>query len=109
VAYSEAIAGRIRKILAGRRGIVEKKMFDGIAFLLRRKMLIGVLGEKVVARCRPEDQPRLLKSPHVKPMDFTGRPMKGWLFVTGPASPALLRKWIASGEAAMRGGTPSSR
>jgi hypothetical protein len=42
-------------------------------------------------------------------MDFTGRPMKGWLFVTGPASPALLRKWIASGEAAMRGGTPSGR
>jgi len=105
MAYSEAIAARIRKVLAGRGGVVEKKMFGGLAFLARGKMLIGVLGGKVVARCRPEDQPKLLRPPHVKPMDFTGRPMKGWLYVTGPsvASPAGLRKWIATGEEALAG------
>ncbi len=41
---------------------------------------------KVVARCRPEDQPGLLKPPHVSPMNFTGRVMKGWLYVTGPST-----------------------
>ncbi len=106
MAYSEVIATKIRKILAARPGIVERKMFGGIAFLLRGKMLIGVLGEKVVARCRPVDQAKLLKPPHVQPMDFTGRPMQGWLYVTGPSvkTPAGLRRWIAVGESTLKGG-----
>ena len=109
MSYSEAIAGRIRKALAGKVGIAEKRMFGGIAFLLRGKMLIGVLQEKVVARCLPTDQPGLLKPPHVRPMDFTGKTMKGWLYITGPsiATPASLRRWIARGEFALaaRAGT----
>ena len=103
MAYSEAIAARIRKALGTRPGLTPKRMFGGLAFLLRGKMLIGVLGEKVVARCRPEDQARVLKPPYVRPMDFTGRPMKGWLYVTGPSvkTVAGLRRWIASGERAL--------
>ena len=103
MAYSKTIAERIRKALAGKTGIAEKGMFGGLSFLFRGKMLIGVLGEKVVVRCRTEDQPKLLKPPHVRPMDFTGKPMKGWLYVTGPsiASAAGLKKWIARGEAAL--------
>jgi len=79
MADSEKIATNIRHVLKGRGGIIEKSMFGGIAFLLRGKMLIGVQDEKVVARCRPEEQAKLLKPPHVRPMDFTGRPMQGWL------------------------------
>jgi hypothetical protein len=102
--YSELIAKRIRKILGRRPGLVEKKMFGGLAFLVRGKMLIGVLGEKVVARCRPEDQPGLLQPPHVTPMNFTGRVLRGWLYVTGPSTEKVagLRTWIARAEAAQR-------
>lgn len=103
MAYSEAVAARVRKTLAGRAGIAEKQMFGGLAFLLKGKMLIGVMGEKVLARVRDEDHDAILKPPHVKPMDYKGRKMRGWLFVTGPsiAGAAGLRKWIAGGEAAL--------
>jgi hypothetical protein len=79
----------------------------GLAFLLRGKMLIGVIGEKVVAHCRPEDQPGLLKPPHVTPMNFTGQVMKGWVYVTGPSTKKVagLRTWIAQGETALRAPT----
>jgi hypothetical protein len=62
---------------------------------------------KVVARCRPEDQPGLLKPPHVTPMNFTGRVMKGWLHATGPSTKKVagLRTSIARGETALRAPT----
>jgi hypothetical protein len=62
---------------------------------------------KVVARCRPKDQPGLLKPSHVTPMNFTGRFMKGWLYVTGPSTKQVagLRTWIARGETALHAPT----
>ena len=91
-------------MLAGRAGISEKRMFGGLAFLLKGKMLIGVLQENVVVRVLPADHARALKPPSIKPMDFTGHVMKGWLYATGPAvsTPAKLRVWITSGEAAIQ-------
>jgi hypothetical protein len=82
-------------------------MFGGLAFLFREKMLIGALGQKVMAHCRSEDQPGLLKPPHVTPMNFTGRVMKGRLYVTGPSTKKVagLRTWIAWGETALRAPT----
>ena len=70
-------------------------------------MLFGVSDEKVVARCRPEDQPGLLKPPHVTPMNLAGRVRKGWLYVTGPSTKKIagLRAWIARGETAVRAPT----
>ena len=64
---------------------------------------------KVVARCRPEDQPGLLKLPHVTLMNFTGRVMKGWLYVTGPSTKKVagLRTSIARGETAL--GAPTRK
>ena len=90
-------------MLEGRSGITEKKMFGGLAFLLRGKMLIGVMGGKVLARVRDEDHDAVVKPPHVKPMDYKGRKMRGWLHVTGPsiAGGPGLRKWITSGEDAI--------
>ena len=111
MAYSEPIAARIRKVLFRDHAVSEKKMFGGIAFLRKGKMLIGVLGTKVVARCRPADQPKLLRPPHIRPMNFTGKVMKGWLYVTGPSisSPTGIRRWIASGERAMAAAKPGRR
>lgn len=103
MAYSEAVAERIRKVPGKRGGLTEKKMFGGIGFLLRGKVLIGVMGEKVLARVPDGEHDKVLKPPHVKPMTMGGRTSRGWLFVTGPstAGAAGLKKWIAAGQRAI--------
>ena len=96
MAYDEQLAERIRKSLARRRKITEKKMFGGLSFLQNGKMLCGVLNDLLVVRVSPEEAGKLLKKPHVRPMDFTGRPMKGFLYVEpgGCKSAAQLAGWI---------------
>ena len=81
MAYHEALANNIRTALAHHTGITEKNMFGGLSFLLHGKMCCGVLKDILVVRINPEDAPTLLAKPHVRPMDFTGRPMKGFLYV----------------------------
>ncbi len=103
MAYSEAVAERIRKVLGQRAGLTERKMFGGLGFLVRGKVVIGVMGDKVLTRVVQADHAKTVKPPHIKPMVMGGRESRGWLFVTGPsvASPAGLRKWIAAGERAI--------
>lgn len=85
MAYDETLAQRIRPLLAARKDMVEKKMFGGMAFLLDGKMCCGVLNSDLVARLSADDCTAALKTPHVRPMDFTGKPMTGFLYV-GPAA-----------------------
>jgi TfoX/Sxy family transcriptional regulator of competence genes len=96
VAYDEALADRIRDLLAERRGVVEKRMFGGIAFMNRGYMTVGIVGERLMARIGPARYEAALKEPHVRPMDFTGRPMKGYVFVDPPGieSDRALSRWI---------------
>ena len=100
MAYDEQLAERVRKSLARHRNITEKKMFGGLSFLQNGKMLCGVLKDLLVLRVGPEEAAKLLKKPHgkshVRPMDFTGRPMKGFVYVEpgGSQSAAQLRGWI---------------
>lgn len=101
MAYDEALAERVRRALKNENKLVEKKMFGGMAFLLDGKMSLGILGEDLVVRVSPEEQDKLLRYPHVRPMDFTGKPMKGFLYV-GPAalsSGAALGAWVKRGVA----------
>lgn len=81
MAYDEALADRIRSALAGEPGITEKKMFGGIAFLRHGLMFVGVSGTSLMARVGRESYPASLKREHVREMDFTGRPMQGYVFV----------------------------
>jgi hypothetical protein len=83
MAYSEALAKRIRDASARRTGIEEKKMFGGVGFLLHGNMLVGVWKESLIVRLGPDDGEEALKEPQVKAFDITGRPMKGWVQV-GP-------------------------
>ena len=96
MAYDAKLADRIQKLLSKRKGIVEKKMFGGIAFMLRGNMCCGVVKETLMLRVGPEQYEKLLKEPHARPMDFTGRPLKGFLYVTpqGFRTDAALRKWV---------------
>jgi TfoX/Sxy family transcriptional regulator of competence genes len=101
MAYDEGLAERIREMLAARTDVREKLMFGGIAFLINGNMAVGVAKEDLMIRVPPEAHEALLVQPHARPMDFTGRPMKGWLFVDpqGVESDADLRRWIERGAA----------
>lgn len=96
MAYEEKLAGRVRKLLANRKGFAEKKMFGGLCFLLKGKMICGVLKEDLVLRVGPEKYEAALARPHVRPMNFTGRPTTGFVFV-GPGgcrTDNALKKWV---------------
>lgn len=101
MAFSEKLAGRVRTLLAGHRGVSEKRMFGGIAFLLRGNMCCGVHGEDLMVRLAPEETEKALSRPGVRVFDLTGRPMTGWILVGphGTASAAALRKWVGIAEA----------
>jgi hypothetical protein len=94
MAYDEALAARIRGILGGHRGITEKKMFGGLCFLLNGKMCCGVLKRDLVARVPPEEYEFFLRKPGVRPMDFTGRPMKGFVYVAPEGYRTDLACWV---------------
>jgi TfoX/Sxy family transcriptional regulator of competence genes len=74
----------------------EKRMFGGLAFLERGLMVVGVSGGSLMARVGPAAHPDALAQPHARPMDFTGRPMTGYVYVdpAGLASDADLRRWV---------------
>ena len=97
MAYDEQLAARIRDVLAGVEGVSERKMFGGIAFLHRGNMACGVIGETLMLRLGADLADAALDEPHTRPMDFTGRPMKGMLYVDPPgfATDAALDAWVA--------------
>ena len=99
MAYDEELAGRVRAALRGRAGLVEKKMFGGLAFMVRGNMCCGVLGEDVVIRTGPEAYEEALASPHTRVMDFTGKPMRGFVMVDadGTLTDEALEDWITLG------------
>ena len=96
MAFSEALAERIRQGLARRKGIEEKKMFGGVGFLLNGNLLVGVWKNSLCVRLGPEQAEEALPEPHVKEFDITGRPMKGWVLVepAGVENNEQLSAWI---------------
>ena len=96
MAYDEKLAGRVRTLLAKRKGLTEKKMFGGLAFLLGGRMCCGVLKDDLMVRIGPERYAAALARPHVRPMDFTGKPLSGFVYVSprGIKTGAALAKWL---------------
>ena len=96
MAYDEKLANRVRRGLAMRKGITEKKMFGGLAFLLGGRMCCGVLNDDLVIRVGPERYAAALSQAHTRPMDFTGRPLTGFVYVglRGVKTDAALAKWL---------------
>jgi TfoX/Sxy family transcriptional regulator of competence genes len=96
MAYDSGLAQRIREALAERQGITERKMFGGLAFLVDGKMFVGVQGSVLMARVGPERHQDALAVAHVRAMDFTGRPMKGYVYVDPPglADDHDLNAWV---------------
>jgi TfoX/Sxy family transcriptional regulator of competence genes len=101
MAYDEGLAERIRDILEGDSRILEKKMFGGIAFLLRGRMSVGIIRDELMVRVGPDAYEDAVALPHARAMDFTGRPMRGFVQVKPPGfeSDADLAAWLARGIA----------
>ena len=96
MAYDETLAGRLRGALRGAGTVSEKKMFGGIAFMLNGNMCCGVINDLLMARVGPEAYAGALERPHARPMDFTKRPMKGYVYVEpgGLRSDEELAEWV---------------
>jgi TfoX/Sxy family transcriptional regulator of competence genes len=95
MAYDEALADRIRAALPGEDGITERKMFGGLAFMVGGHMACGIVKDELMLRLGAEGADEALDQPYTRPMDFTGRPLTGMVFV----SPAGLRgaslgRWV---------------
>lgn len=101
MAYDEGIAQRIRDALGPRTDVEERSMFGGVAFLINGNMSVGVTKESMTIRMAKEGHLQVLTEPHVRPMDFTGRPMKGWVYLDANAvdDEEEFRSWVARGVA----------
>ena len=96
MAYDEGLATRIRELLEEQPGITEKKMFGGLCLLSKGRMLVGITGEDLMVRLGPERYALALQQPHVREMDFTKKPLKGFVYVApeGYADDADLARWV---------------
>jgi len=105
--YSQSLAARVRQALSAQRGIVEKRMFGGVAFLLHGNMLVCIWQNSLIARLAPAEGAAALAEPYVQPFDVTGRPLKGWVMVEpdGLDTDRELSDWIARAQAFV-GGLP---
>jgi TfoX N-terminal domain len=98
MAYDPELAARVREIVEEEVEPREQKMFGGIAFMVGGHMCCGVIKEDLVLRVGPDGAEKILRDPNVRPMDFTGRPMKGFVFVSseGTRTEARLRRHVRS-------------
>jgi TfoX/Sxy family transcriptional regulator of competence genes len=94
--YDERLAERIRRALSRHEAVVERRMFGGVAFLLRGNMCFGVSKDQLMLRLGSQGAEAALGRPHTREMDFTGKPMKGMVYVEpeGVRTEAELQRWL---------------
>ena len=101
MAYDEGLSQRLREVVEEQPGIAEKKMFGGLCFMLSGNMCLGVVGDELMVRVGPDAYEACLAEPHAREMDFTGRAMKGMVYVAteGFESDEDLASWVQRGVA----------
>lgn len=101
MAYDEGLAQRIRELLQDDPRISEKRMFGGVAFLASGKMAAGIIRSELMVHVGPDAHDEAVSLPHARAMDFTRRPMRGFVQVAPPGfeEDADLRAWLARGLA----------
>ena len=103
--YDEALADRIRELIAGEPDVTEQRMFGGLAFLVGGNMAVAASGQGgVLVRVDPDDTGSLLTKAHSHPFEMRGRPMRGWLRVDaeGVRTKRQLEPWVKRGVAYAR-------
>jgi TfoX/Sxy family transcriptional regulator of competence genes len=105
MAYDEDLADRVRELVGGTRGVTEKRMFGGLAFLVHGHMAVSVSRQGgLMVRVDPDDGDRLLQRAHVRPFEMRGRDLAGWLRVDddGLRTRRQLESWVTRGMAYAR-------
>jgi TfoX/Sxy family transcriptional regulator of competence genes len=99
MAYDEELAERVRELLAARSEVSERKMFGGIAFMVSGNMACGVLKEDLIVRLGDEEGEKAIAEDGVRPFDFTGKPMKGIVYVSPEriSDDGGLAEWVEAG------------
>jgi TfoX/Sxy family transcriptional regulator of competence genes len=107
--YDEKIATRIRAALADREDVVEKRMFGGLCFMVNGQMCCGLTKTDFMVRVGKDAYEDALAQPHARPMDFTGRPLVGMVYVdpAGLKTAAALKKWVGRGVAFVSTNVPA--
>ena len=101
MAYDEELAERVRAALGPVLGVTEIRMFGGLCYTVGGNMAVGVTGQDLMVRLDPASAEAALAEPGARPMDFTGRPMRGFVFVgpKGMRTDPSLRSWVDRGVA----------
>jgi TfoX/Sxy family transcriptional regulator of competence genes len=96
VAFDQALAARVRKALAGRKDVVEKRMFGGLTFMIAGKMCCGIIYDELMFRLAPSVELAALGSPDVRVCDFTRKPMRGFFQVNakGCRNQDSVDRWV---------------
>jgi hypothetical protein len=99
MAYNNTLADRLRSALQGEQGLGEREAFGGLSFLINGNMSVGVIRDELVVRVGPEAFEAALAEDHVRAFDFSGRPIRGWVYVAaaGLASDEALAGWVSRG------------
>ena len=99
MAYDANLAARVRERLVGIAGVTELTMFGGWGATIHGNMAVGVLGDDLIVRVGPDRYDDELARPGVRPFDFTGRAMTGWVYVDGAnlANGRSLTRWVQLG------------
>lgn len=99
MAFDEGLAQRVRECLEGRRRVTERRMFGGLCFLVGGNMAAGIVGEELMLRVGPDAYDACLALPHAREMDFTGRALRGMVYVApeGIAEDDELAAWVDRG------------
>ena len=99
MAYDEGLAERVRLEMATLEGVSERRMFGGLCFMLHGNMALGIDKDRLMVRVGPKGYGAALEKPHARPMDMTGRPMKGFVVLPpeGLATQKALQSWVNQG------------
>jgi TfoX/Sxy family transcriptional regulator of competence genes len=100
MAFDERLAERVRVALAAVPGVTEKHMFGGLCFLVRGNMCCGIVGDTLMVRVGPDAYDDALARPHAREMDFTGRALRGMVYVApeGVRAKRSLDAWVRRGS-----------
>lgn len=111
MAYNERLAERVRGYFTRRKGVEEKRMFGGLCFMLNGHMCCGIEKDRLMIRVLPDRYEALLKKPHAREMDFTGKPLKGFLFISeaGYRTASGLASWLDEAVECARAKPPKKR
>jgi len=114
MSYDLKTAERVRQILSSRRDVAERRMVGGLSFAVGGSMCCGVTGNALMVRVGAEARERTLAQPHVRPMEFAGRPLAGFVLIDpeGFRTDAALAAWVQRGldfAAALSAKTPAAK